>query len=109
MTLATSTGWHHFGGSFSKYTTKIGAGSYSEESLWEEIPDAIPEERLVEERMEELLRSIRKKELSLRDLLEEKNKKILIVTLLALLEMSRLGMVRIKQSETLGDVTVAAV
>ena len=59
--------------------------------------------------MEELLRRIRKKELSLRDLLEEKNKKILIVTLLALLEMSRLGMVRIKQSETLGDVMVAAV
>ena len=91
------------------YNENRGAGSYSEESLWEEIPDAIPEERLVEERMEELLRSIRKKELSLRDLLEEKNKKILIVTLLALLEMSRLGMVRIKQSETLGDVTVAAV
>ncbi len=59
--------------------------------------------------MEELLRSIRKKELSLRDLLEERNKKILIVTLLALLEMSRLGMVRITQSETLGDVLVAAV
>jgi len=91
------------------YNENRGAGSYSEESLWEEIPDAIPEERLVEERMEELLRSIRKKELSLRDLLEEKNKKILIVTLLALLEMSRLGMVRIKQSETLGDVMVAAV
>ena len=59
--------------------------------------------------MEELLRSIRKKELSLRDLLEERNKKILIVTLLALLEMSRLGMIRITQSETLGDVLVAAV
>ena len=59
--------------------------------------------------MEELLRTIRKKELSLRDLLEERNKKILIVTLLALLEMSRLGMIRITQSETLGDVLVAAV
>ena len=80
-----------------------------EESIWDDIPDAIPEERQVEQRMEELLRSIRKKELSLRDLLEERNKKILIVTLLALLEMSRLGMVRITQSETLGDVLVAAV
>ena len=75
----------------------------------DDIPDAIPEERQVEQRMEELLRSIRKKGLSLRDLLEERNKKILIVTLLALLEMSRLGMVRITQSETLGDVLVAAV
>ena len=92
-----------------RYNEKRYAGNCGEESLWEDIPDAIPEERQVEERMEELLRSIRKKELSLRDLLEEKNKKILIVTLLALLEMSRLGMVRIKQSETLGDVMVAAV
>ena len=92
-----------------RYNEKRETGNCSEESLWEDIPDAIPEERQVEERMEELLRRIRKKELSLRDLLEEKNKKILIVTLLALLEMSRLGMVRIKQSETLGDVMVAAV
>ena len=92
-----------------RYNEKRCLGDFNEESLWEDIPDAIPEERQVEERMEELLRSIRKKELSLRDLLEEKNKKILIVTLLALLEMSRLGMVRIKQSETLGDVFVAAV
>ncbi len=92
-----------------RYNEKRNIGACGEESIWEDIPDAIPEERQVEERMEELLRRIRKQELSLRDLLEEKNKKILIVTLLALLEMSRLGMARIKQSETLGDVTVAAV
>ena len=92
-----------------RYNEKRNLGDYCEESIWDDIPDAIPEERQVEQRMEELLRSIRKKELSLRDLLEERNKKILIVTLLALLEMSRLGMVRITQSETLGDVLVAAV
>ncbi|MDD4159572.1 MAG: ScpA family protein [Synergistaceae bacterium] len=92
-----------------RYNEKRKIGDYCEESLWDDIPDAIPEERQVEERMEELLRSIRKKELGLSDLLGEKNKKMLIVTLLALLEMSRLGMVRITQSETLGDVLVAAV
>lgn len=92
-----------------RYNEKKDLGNCCEESIWDDIPDAIPEERQVEQRMEELLRSIRKKELSLRDLLEERNKKILIVTLLALLEMSRLGMVRITQSETLGDVLVAAV
>ncbi len=92
-----------------RYNKNRNLGDYCEESIWDDIPDAIPEERQVEQRMEELLRSVRKKELSLRDLLEEKNKKILIVTLLALLEMSRLGMVRITQPETLGDVLVAAV
>ena len=92
-----------------RYNEKMFCVDQREDSLWDDIPDAIPEERQVEERMEELLRTIRKKELSLRDLLEEKNKKILIVTLLALLEMSRLGMIRITQSETLGDVFLAAV
>ena len=92
-----------------RYYEKMYCVDQREDSLWDDIPDAIPEESQVEERMEELLRTIRKKELSLRDLLEERNKKILIVTLLALLEMSRLGMIRITQSETLGDVLVAAV
>ena len=92
-----------------RYNEKMYCVDQREDSLWDDIPDAIPEESQVEERMEELLRTIRKKELSLRDLLEERNKKILIVTLLALLEMSRLGMIRITQSETLGDVLVAAV
>jgi segregation and condensation protein A len=84
-------------------------GELTGDLLWDDIPDAIPEERQVEERMEELLHIIRKKGLSLDDLLGERNKKNLIVTLLALLEMSRLGMVRILQSETLGDVMIAAV
>ena len=92
-----------------RYNEKRNCDCSGEISIWDDIPDAIPEERQVEQRMEELLRAIRKSKLPLKDLLEEKNKKILIVTLLALLEMSRLGMVRITQSETLGDVMVEAV
>lgn len=54
-----------------RYNEKMFCVDQREDSLWDDIPDAIPEERQVEERMEELLRTIRKKELSLRDLLEE--------------------------------------
>lgn len=76
--------------------------------VWDDIPDAVPEERQVEQRMEELLLQIKGKRLSLGELLSEKNRKGLIVTLLALLEMSRLGMVNILQSETLGDVVIVS-
>lgn len=93
-----------------EYGRRRGAPDLAEEMLWDEIPDAIPEERQVEQRMDELLQIIRNgKKLSLGELLVEHGRKALIVTLLALLEMSRLGMVRLEQGETLGDVLVAAV
>lgn len=79
-----------------------------DDMLWDDIPDAVPEERQVEERMDELLALVRGKRLHLTELLGERNKKTLIVTLLALLEMSRLGMIDIIQNETLGDVEIAA-
>ena len=75
---------------------------------WDDIPDAVPEERQVEERMDELLALVRGKRLRLAELLGERSRKTLIVTLLALLEMSRLGMIDIIQNETLGDVEIAA-
>ena len=65
--------------------------------LWDEIPDAVPEERQIEERMDELMRIVAGRRLPLGELLAERSKKTLIVTLLALLELSRLGMVHIIQ------------
>ena len=76
--------------------------------LWDEIPDAVPEERQIEERMDELMRIVAGRRLPLGELLAERSKKTLIVTLLALLELSRLGMVHIIQPETLGGVEIAA-
>lgn len=85
------------------------AARYDEEAmLWEEIPDAVPEERQIEERMDELMRIVAGRRLPLGELLAERSKKTLIVTLLALLELSRLGMVHIIQPETLGGVEIAA-
>lgn len=85
------------------------AAQYDEDTmLWDEIPDAVPEERQIEERMDELMRIVAGRRLPLGELLSERNKKTLIVTLLALLELSRLGMVHIIQPETLGGVEIAA-
>lgn len=90
------------------YSRRTPDSSWDDSSIWDDIPDAIPEERQVEERMDELFGIIRQgKRLSLRELLTEMSRKALIVTLLAMLEMSRLGMVRIEQGDTLGDVFVA--
>lgn len=92
-----------------EYGRRQSTSGWDDEMLWDEIPDAVPEERQVEQRMDELLQVIRNGEkLSLRELLTERSRKALIVTLLALLELSRLGMVRIEQWETLGDVIVVA-
>ncbi|MCE5201934.1 MAG: segregation/condensation protein A [Synergistaceae bacterium] len=91
-----------------RYNERNSASGRSEDTIWEDIPDAVPEERQVEQRMDELLRQIKGKRLALGELLHERNSKTLIVTLLALLEMSRLGWVHILQSETLGDVIIAA-
>lgn len=92
------------------YEERISAEKYSSDAMiWEEIPDAVPEERQIEERMDELLLLLRGGRMSFAALLSEKNTKTVIVTLLALLEMSRLGMVHIIQTETLGGVEIAAV
>lgn len=96
-------------GLLDRYSERARTGDYEDDSPWDDIPDAIPEERQVEQRMDELLHQLRKEiSLPLNELLHEKSRKTLIVTLLALLEMSRMGMVRISQTETLGDVVIAA-
>lgn len=91
-----------------EYGRRVSPPDWDDGTLWDDIPDAVPEERLVEERMEELLGIVRQsKRLVLRELLTERSRKALIVTLLAVLEMSRLGMVHIEQGKTLGDVFIA--
>lgn len=92
-----------------RYNERTRGDSHDDYDPWDDIPDAVPEERQVEQRMDELLHQIKGKSSSLGDLLNERSRKGLIVTLLALLEMSRLGMIHISQSETLGDVVIAAV
>lgn len=91
-----------------EYHQRLRNTDFSEDDLWEDIPDAIPEERQVEERMDELLQQLKSNRLKLSEILYEKNKKFLIVTLLALLEMSRLGMINLVQQKTWGDVEIAA-
>ena len=80
----------------------------SDEALWDEIPDAMPEERQIEQRMSELMFIVKGKRQPLAALLSDRNPKTLIVTLLALLEMSRMGLVHLIQQETLGGVEIAA-
>ncbi len=81
-----------------------------EDSLYEEVPDVIPEEIQVDERMEELRELIGNgRTFSLNELLScERSRPLLIVTLLALLELSRLGELNIRQKEVLGDVRISA-
>ena len=83
--------------------------SADEESFFDDIPDAIPDENAVDDRMEELKAMLVAGErIKLRTLYKEHSKLSLIVTLLALLEMSRLGMVHIIQNDTFGDVEIVA-
>jgi segregation and condensation protein A len=79
----------------------------SERGFLAEIPDAAPEEVLVERRMDEVDEVLRESGgASLRALLERFGPGGLIVTLLALLELSRLGRLRITQAEPWGDVAI---
>ena len=91
-----------------EYNRRTESESYGEDDFIDDIPDAIPEERQVDQRMEELMEIVKGKHIKLRELLTERSRKTLIVTLLALLEMSRLGMIDIIQTEVLGDVEIVA-
>lgn len=100
-----STRWWQLLDEYNERIRDVNAG---QEELWNDIPDTIPEERQVEERMYELFTEIKIKKLFLSEILHEKNKKLLIVTLLALLELSRLGKINLIQQKTWGDVEIAA-
>jgi segregation and condensation protein A len=74
-----------------------------------DIPDAVPEEILVEQRMSDISnRLCGVDKTSLGDLLALFGKGELIVTLLALLELSRLGRIKLTQSCVWEDIGIAA-
>lgn len=84
--------------------------SGTKEAFLMEIPDAVPEAVLVERRMDEVCGALVSPGTStLKGLLANFGPRGLIVTLLALLELSRLGRVRLRQSEVWDDVEVALV
>lgn len=94
---------------YARYAQQARSEEYDAmQALLEEIPDAAPEENVIEERMDELLRIVKGHRMPLGELLSDRNPRTLIVTLLALLELSRLGFVHIIQTETLGGVEIAA-
>jgi segregation and condensation protein A len=75
----------------------------------EEIPDAAPEEVQVDARMDEICAMIAESEkMSLSSLLRGFESGGLIVTLLALLELSRLGRLSLSQRDVWGDIEIAA-
>lgn len=83
--------------------------AHTEMGFMDEIPDAVPEEVAVESRMNEIRDSLAASGgASLRQLVADFGRDGLIVTLLALLEMSRLGQVHLAQGEPWGDVEIAA-
>ena len=81
---------------------------HAEDSIWDDIPDAVPEERQVEQRIDELSEMLKNSRMTLADVLLEKSKKNLIVTLLALLEMSRCGRIHLVQSLVWGNVEIVS-
>ena len=84
------------------------AGRSSEEDPWtEELVDAAPEEQWVEARMEELRELLSAGPSTLRALIPRGARGLLVVTLLALLELSRLGQVTLKQEACFDDLVLS--
>ena len=85
---------------------------FPEENQWEDngVPAEIPDEVQVESRMERIMERLDVvKRLTLRSLLkEEPGRSPLVVSLLALLELSRRNRVTLSQEELFGDVSIVA-
>jgi segregation and condensation protein A len=83
-----------------------GSRTHEIEESWIGVPDPVPEERLIETKVEELTDIVlREGEFSVSSLLKGSIPfGVLLVTLLALLEMCRMGRIRIHQEEVFGDI-----
>ena len=85
---------------------------FPEEDSWEDdgLPAEIPDEVQVESRMERIMERLDVvKRLTLRSLLkEDPGRAALVVSLLALLELSRRNRVTLSQKELFGDVSITA-
>jgi segregation and condensation protein A len=81
-----------------------------EDFAWEGVPMAVPEETQVETRMQEIRDLLDERgEVTLEELLAPvPTKSVLVLCLLALLELSRLGELRMFQKELFDHVTVVA-
>lgn len=92
------------------YAKDDGEGWWDDD-LAEGVPDSIPEGIQVDRKMEDLREKLSDGlNLSLHDLVGPTGgRPVLIVTLLALLELSRLGEISIRQKEVLGDVRIEIV
>lgn len=79
-----------------------------EDTEWSGIPEALPEESQIQTRIDELeTRLAQGAVLSLDGLCKAaRSVKLLVVTLLALLEMCRMGKIRIEQETLFSDVTI---
>ncbi|MDR1581143.1 MAG: segregation/condensation protein A, partial [Synergistaceae bacterium] len=79
------------------------------DDFMEEIPDATPQEIQVDRRMDEIRELLAERgAVTLRSALAGFGAGALIVTLLALLELSRLGAIRLTQTEEWGDIAIEA-
>jgi segregation and condensation protein A len=99
-----STLWWNLADEYSRGRARSSVGDFMED-----IPDAVPQELLVDGRMDDIrlfLAEEKKTKLSL--ILEYFGNGGLIVTLLALLELSRLGNLGMIQAEEWGDVEIEA-
>ena len=96
-------------GLFEKYAlTRRSALAFPEDDAWDGVPAALPEESLIERRIEELEEQMKVTPvLSLRALwVLAPSVKTLVVTLLAVLEMCRMGKAVIGQEAPFSDVKI---
>lgn len=92
----------------SAQTRSARRGDSREGGGWSELPKQLPDEELIENRISELTeRLLSRPSVFLSELLATRRERsFFIVTVLALLEMSRLGTVRITQKELFHDLSI---
>ncbi len=92
----------------SKLISRADISFFDEEEAWDGLPGALPDEDQIQSRIEELECRLKiSSMLSLRELwLLAPSVKLLVVTLLAILEMCRMGKVSIEQETLFSDVKI---
>lgn len=83
---------------------------FSDEGEWDGIPESVPDEARIQNRIEEIEEKLRiSPHISLSSLIISKSVQILVVTLLALLEMCRMRKISISQEEPFGEVGIHSI
>jgi segregation and condensation protein A len=82
----------------------------AEEEIWNGVPESLPDEAQIQNRIMEITEKLAlDSSLSLQELLMSvPSVKILVVTLLAVLEMCRMGTAKVSQETVFGDVKICA-